>query len=103
MVTAVAPGDYGKPRPAIVIQSDSVPGTESVLVCLVTSTLRDAPAFRLDVPAGGRTGLRLNSQVQVDKIMALPNERIGGVIGRLPDETLAELNRRLALMIGLGD
>lgn len=103
MVIAVAPGDYGKARPHLVIQSDMASETASVLVCLMTTTLRDAPAYRLMIEPGGDTGLREASQVQVDKIMALRREKIGKVVGRLPEETMAELSRRLAFMIGLGE
>ena len=102
-MTVVASGDYGKPRPAVVIQSDLIPETQSVLVCLVTSTLRDAPAFRLPVGPGEGTGLGLASQVQIDKIMAVPRAKVGKAIGRLRPEALTELNQRLALMIGLAD
>lgn len=102
-MTTVVAGDYGKPRPGVVIQSDFLRPTDSILICLVTSTLRDAPTYRLSIGPEGGTGLRVASQVQLDKVMAVPRERIGGVIGRLPDETLAELNRRLAFIIGLVD
>ena len=64
MVIAVAPGDYGKARPHVVIQSDMASETVSVLVCLMTTTLRDAPAYRLTIEPGGATGLREVSQVQ---------------------------------------
>ena len=71
LVTVVLKGDYGKPRPALVIQSDFLPGADSVLVCLVTTTLRDAPLYRLNLPAGGETGLREPSQIMVEKIVAV--------------------------------
>jgi mRNA interferase MazF len=103
VVLVALPGDYGKPRPAIVIQSDRLQETDSLLVCLVTSTLREAPAYRLDVPVDPSTGLRTASQVQIDKIMAARRSRIDRVVGRLPDDLLAELDRRLAFIIGLGD
>ncbi|MEZ1817420.1 type II toxin-antitoxin system PemK/MazF family toxin, partial [Pseudomonas aeruginosa] len=41
LVTVALQGDYGKPRPALVIQSDQFPGTASVVVLPVTSTLMD--------------------------------------------------------------
>ncbi len=102
VITGVAPGDFGKPRPAVVIQSDLVAQAGSVLVCLITSTLREAPDYRLAVGPGDGTGLVKPSQVQIDRIMALAPNRVGVVIGRLSDELIAELDRRLAFMIGLG-
>jgi mRNA interferase MazF len=43
LVTVAVSGDYGKPRPALVIQTDHLPETDSVLVCLLTTTTHDAP------------------------------------------------------------
>ena len=46
---------YGKPRPAVVIQSDLFEDHPSVTVLPITSDLRDAPLFRLRVePTTGR-------------------------------------------------
>ena len=103
IVTVSPPGAYGKPRPAIVVQSDWLAGTDSILVCLVTSTLREAPLFRLTVEPSPANGLRSTSQIMVDKIMALPRAKCGAVIGRLERDTLATLNRMLALVLGLAD
>ena len=48
IVLAVARGDYGKPRPAVIVQSDLFnPTHASLLVCLLTTELIDAPLFRL--------------------------------------------------------
>ncbi len=100
-MTVALPGDYGKPRPALVIQSDHVAGGDSVLVCLLTSTVRDAPLYRLAIAAGHGTGLREDSQVMVDKIMAVRRDRCGAPIGRADAATLLGLARLLAVMIGL--
>lgn len=39
----------GKPRPAIVVQSDLFDGTESVVVCPLTKRGRDAQLLRVPV------------------------------------------------------
>lgn len=103
IVTVSAPGDYGKPRPAVVVQSDWIGGTDSVLVSLMTSIVRDAPSFRLSVDPAPETGLKVASQVMIDKITALPRTKCGPPIGRLPDPALIELNRLLSVMLGLAD
>jgi mRNA interferase MazF len=103
LVTVALRGDYGKPRPALVIQSDFLPGTDSVLVCLLTSTPRAAPLYRLSLPAGDATGLREPSQVMVDKIMAVRRDRCGPRIGHVDDEALLALGRLLALVVGVAD
>ena len=102
LVIVSAPGDYGKPRPAVIIQSDIFNETHtSIVVCLVTSDRQDAPLFRIDVQPSETTGLKRASQIMVDKIVALRRERIDQHIGRVNDETLIRLNRSLALFIGL--
>ena len=103
IVTVAAPGDYGKPRPAVIIQGDPLNQAEpgSTIVALMSSTLRDAPLLRLTVPPTPDNGLRVTSQVQVNRILSLPVTRIGSPIGRLTDQQLVELNRLLALVIGL--
>ena len=103
LVTVAVSGSYGKPRPALVVQTDGLEGTGSVLVCLLTTTLRDAPLYRLTLPAGEVTGLRESSQVMVDKIMAVRRDRCGPSIGRIPDRDLSALNRLLAVVVGLAD
>lgn len=103
VVTVSAPGAYGKPRPAVVVQSDWLDGTDSVLVCLMTGTVRAAPLFRLTVEPSAENGLTLTSQIVVDKVLALPRIKCGGVIGRLDQGTLVALNRRLAVVLGLAD
>lgn len=102
IVLAVARGDYGKPRPAVIVQSDLFNATHaSLLVCLLTTELIDAPLFRLPLAPTAATGLREASQIMVDKLLALPRERIRGHIGVADDEIMLSLNRALALMLGL--
>jgi mRNA interferase MazF len=102
VVICAAPGDYGKPRPAVVVQSDLFNGTHSsVVVCLITSHLEDAPLFRIPVPAGRTTGLKLESQVMVDKIIAIPRERIARRAGALSAGTLKEIDQALRLWLEL--
>jgi mRNA interferase MazF len=101
IVTVAAPGDFGKPRPALLVQSDLFDELPSVALCLVTSTLRDAPIFRITVDPSPANGLQRVSQIQVDKILTVARERIGGVIGRLDDATLLKVNRSLAVFVGI--
>jgi len=104
VVIVSAPGDYGKPRPAVIVQSNLFNATHaSILVCLLTSDLHDAPLFRIAIEPDEDNGLNVSSQIMVDKILALRRERIGKRIGRISDEVLVELNRSLALFIGLAE
>jgi mRNA interferase MazF len=101
LVVVAAPGDYGKPRPALVLQSDFFDEHPSVTLCLVTSTLRDTPMFRITVDPSPENGLQRISQVQVDKVMTLARERVGKVIGRLDDAAMLKVSRSLAVFLGI--
>lgn len=102
VVLVVAPGSYGKPRPAVIVQTDLANETHpSFVVCPLTSYLRDAPLFRLDVEPGEENGLAKASQIMVDKIITLPAEKVREVVGRIDDDTMTRLGRSLAFWLGL--
>ncbi|MGI9170773.1 MAG: type II toxin-antitoxin system PemK/MazF family toxin [Caulobacteraceae bacterium] len=103
IVTVSVRGDFGKPRPAVIIQTDHLDRTDSVLVCLLTTALRDAPLHRFGVAANDRTGPREASQVMVDKIMAVRRDRCGPPIGRLEAAALRALGPLLAFAVGAGE
>jgi mRNA interferase MazF len=103
IITANLAGDYGKPRPAVVIQSDRIQALNSVLVCPLTSYLADAEPIRVTIEPSPENGLRARSHIMVDKTTAVSRGRCRDVIGHLDDAVMRELNERLALVIGLAD
>lgn len=103
LVTVALSGDYGKPRPALVIQTDHLSEADSVLVCLLTTTMRNAPLYRFPLAAGKEIGLVQPSQVMVDKIMAVRKERCGASIGKVDAASMLALNRLLAFVLGVAD
>jgi mRNA interferase MazF len=100
LVTVALQGDLGKPRPALVIQSDLFDLHPSVVILPVTSELRDAPLFRILVDSTELNGLNKPSQVMVDKPQSITREKVGAVFGRLDDETMLAVNRALAVFLG---
>ena len=104
VVTVAAAGDYGKPRPAVIVQTDALPQEHaSVVVCQLTSELANAPDFRISIEPKPENGLRLKSQVMADKPVTVRRERIGQRIGRLGDQDMARLGIALAFVLGLAD
>jgi mRNA interferase MazF len=104
LVTVAATGDYGKPRPAVIVQTDAFPERHSsVVVCQLTSELVEAPDFRVTIDPNPENGLRLISQVMADKPVTIRRERIGQKIGRLSNQDMARLNAALAFVLGLAD
>jgi mRNA interferase MazF len=103
LVVVSAPGNYGKPRPAVVVQSDWLTATDSVLVALLTSALVKAPLYRLTIEPSDVNGLKAPSQIMIDKIVAMPREKCGRVIGRLNEGERIALNHMLAVVVGIAD
>ncbi|WP_165219253.1 type II toxin-antitoxin system PemK/MazF family toxin [Affinirhizobium pseudoryzae] len=103
LLTVSAQGDYGKPRPAVVIQSDALDAADSVLVALLTTAIVDAPLYRLNVEPSPENRLNAQSQIMVDKVLAYPRAKCGPVIGRLSSAEMTMLNTMLSVMIGLAD
>lgn len=102
VVVCAAPGDYGKPRPAVVVQSDLFnPTHASVSVCPITSELQDAPLFRLTIDPAPGNGLRARSQVMIDKLQSLRRDRIRRSIGVLSGTQLKKVDAALRLWLGL--
>lgn len=104
VVTVAATGDYGKPRPAVIVQTDALPGDyASVVVCQMTSDLSNAADFRVTIEPTDANGLRTRSQIMADKPVTIRRERIGAVIGHLDNVDLAHLNIAFAFVMGLAD
>ena len=102
LITVVIAGDYGKPRPALVMQADVFEALGSVTIAPLTSTLYDAPLIRISVEPSAANGLRATSQVMTDKLMTVPRNRAGAVFGRLELGAIAQVELALARFLGLG-
>ncbi len=103
LVTVAVAGDYGKPRPALVVQADAFRALGSVTVLRLTSELRDWPTFRVTVQPSAGNGLRQPSQVMIDRAVSLPREKVGTVFGQLDEATMRFVSRTLAVFLGLED
>ncbi len=101
LVTVSVSGDFGKPRPALVIQSDYFSETATVTVLLLSGTLADAPFIRLTVQPSPQNGLKKPSQVMIDKSMTVMRDKIGPAFGRIDDDIMISVTRSLAVFIGI--
>ena len=100
-MTVAMQGDFGKPRPALVIQSDQFNEHATVTVLPVTSMLVAAPLLRITVHPSPANGLQKPSQVMVDKAMTVKSDKVGPAFGRIGAETLVEVERCLAVFLGI--
>jgi len=104
VVTIAAAGDYGKPRPAVIVQTDALPETyASVVICQMISEIVDAPDLRVTIDPTKRNGLRVRTQVMAEKPVTVRRGRIGQLIGHLDQGDIRRLGVALAFVIGLAD
>ncbi len=101
LLTIAMPGNFGEPRPALVIQSDRCDPTATVTVRLVSGTLVDAPLIRTPIEPTPANGLRKRSQIMVDKAMSVKRDKIGATIGHLDAEAMVAVTRALALFFSI--
>jgi mRNA interferase MazF len=94
----------GKPRPAIVVQSDHLLPYPMIIVVPVTSEIdaRPPPFTRITIDPSPTNGLKRVSQIMVDCIIGLPSAKLRPTPGQLEDDKLTELTRLLALWLGIG-
>lgn len=101
----IVPGgpDYGKVRPAIVVQADAVTRVwNSVFVCPQSSHPTEVETFaRISLDASPDNGLRVPSQIMVDKITTYPLDRVRGPIGPIDEKSVEALNVSLVVLLGL--
>ena len=98
LIVVALPGNSGKPRPALVVQSDLFAEHPTVSLLPITSHLVAAPLLRIDI--GTESGLDRPSQIQIDKLQTVRRERVGAVIGRAGPALLVAVNRAIALFLG---
>jgi mRNA interferase MazF len=102
LVIAVFPGDYGKPRPALVVQGDAFSETASVTMLPLTSALQEAPLLRVTVEPRAENGLERTSQIMVDKAATVTKTKIARCIGSVDGQTRRAVDRALLRFLALG-
>jgi mRNA interferase MazF len=103
VVVAASNGDFGKPRPYVVVQADLFnPSHPSITMVPMSTHLLNAPLYRLTVDPSETNGLTTISQIMIDKITTLPADKVGKVMGHLEDDLIGRLNRALTLWLGIG-
>ena len=100
-MTIALQGDFGKTRPALIIQADQFSEHSSVTVLPLTSALVAAPLLRITVQPGVGNGLQKPSQVMVDKAITVKRDKVGLPFGRIDADALIEVERCLAVFLGI--
>lgn len=101
LVTVTIQGDFGKPRPALIIQANQFSEHTSVTVLPVTGTIVNAPLLRITLQPSDENGLQKTSQVMVDKTVTIKRDKLGATFGRVDGDAMIEVERCLAVFLGI--
>ena len=101
LVTIALQGDYGKPRPALIIQSDLFLEHPSVTILPLTDELREAPLLRVRLEPDATNGLQKTSEVMVEKAQSISRDKVGNVFGHLSEDEMLAVSRSLAVFLGV--
>jgi mRNA interferase MazF len=94
--------DYaGKPRAAVIVQDGAFDATASITICPFTTHVASAPLLRLTVEPSEENGLRLPSQLMVDKVTTVSKSKLESRLGCLSVEDVVRLNRAVLVFLGL--
>ncbi len=85
--------DYGKPRPALILQADAFDAHPSVTVLPLAQEIHPTPLFRVTVQPSRETGLRRVSQVMDDKATTVPQAKIGARMGCVDAATMQTISK----------
>ncbi len=98
-----AKGPYtGKPRPVIVMQNSSI-ALDSVIVVPITTTDGHGFPIRIEIPPDDKNGLKSISFAMCEKINTIPRTALHIRIGRLPMDTLSQIQRVILDLIDEGE
>lgn len=98
--------EAAKRRPAVIVSNDSSNamsarlGRGVVTVVPVTSNTTRVYPFQVRLPRGS-CGLDLESKAQAEQVRSVSVERIGKLLGRLPNDLVESLDSALRLHLSL--
>ena len=102
VVIVSVPGDFGKPRPAVIVQSSRLSVImESVVIALVTTSERGGRHVRVKVEPTKLNGLRATPRVMVDKLFSIQKHRIKQVIGQMETGVMLRVDEALRTILAL--
>jgi mRNA interferase MazF len=101
LISVILADANGKPCPALVIQLDLFSKLPSVTILPITSEPRPIETFRIAAEPTARNGLRVASQIMVDKIHTIARNKAGPVFGSIEQMTITAVDRALAVFLGL--
>jgi mRNA interferase MazF len=96
--------EVGKTRPVVVIHSALIEGVlQTSIVCPITTQLSAATLLRVHIPfkETSTTGLSEPSDVIVDQIRSIDNQRLIKKLGELPPTQVEQLQKSLQTILAV--
>ena len=96
--------EVGKTRPVVVVQSQLIQGLLSTsIICPLTTQLSPATLLRVHLPLNEShtTGLTEPSDVIVDQIRSIDNQRLIKKLGELPSAQAEQLQKSLQTILAV--
>jgi mRNA interferase MazF len=96
--------EVGKTRPVVVIHSALIEGVlQTSIVCPITTQLSAATLLRVHIPLKetSTTGLSEPSDVIVDQIRSIDNQRLIKKLGELPTAQIEQLQKSLQTILAI--
>ncbi|MCT8000703.1 mRNA interferase MazF [Sphingomonas sp. SORGH_AS 950] len=89
-------GEGGDHRPFLVVQSDLYNETHNTItVCPMTSVVGGEALFRVAFSPREHTGLTVECEVQVDKILSIPRNHIVKLLGHASPTRMEQVDQAL--------
>ena len=94
-------GYASKARPVVIVQSDLVDGSDSVILTLFTSFDNQVSSSRVRIEPSAANGLKKTSYVMVEKLLTVRRSELGRCVGVLTDEQMSSISRHLAAVLNI--
>ena len=94
--------EVGKTRPVVVIHSQLIEGLLSTsIICPITTQIAAATLLRVHIPFqdASTTGLTEPSDIIVDQIRSIDNQRLINKLGELPPAQIEQLQKSLQTIL----
>ena len=91
-----------KTRPALIVQNDIANRHSAITIVAAISSRFDDELYPTEVKIdAGEAGLRANSVVLLNQIRSIDRQRLGKRLGVVRPQSLAAVDRALAISVGL--
>jgi len=94
--------DGGEPRPAVVVQAELFNETHATItLCPLTRSVGGEALFRVAISPQEHTGLPVECEVQVDRIISVPRHRCVKLLGHASATRMEQVDQALRRWLAL--